>query len=159
MCAWSENPAMQGRILRYADSSSRYFHFLLARSTRPGLARRVYLDRKEALINVSRSAGSARCNLPGGTTMPRNIVICCDGTANQFAENNTNVVKLYSVLDHNPLLQKTYYHPELGTMEPAGALSTFSRKVTKLLGMAIGYGLSLDIRDAYIFLMQNLCTW
>src|SRR5689334_23093294 len=87
--------------------------------------------------------------------MPKNIVVCCDGTANQFAENNTNVLKLYSVLDHDPQSQKTYYHPGLGTMEPAGALSTFSRKITKLLGMAIGYGLSLDIRDAYVFLMQN----
>ncbi len=40
-------------------------------------------------------------------------------------------------------------------MEPAGAITTFSRKVTKLLGMAIGYGLANDIRDAYVFLMQR----
>jgi hypothetical protein len=26
--------------------------------------------------------------------MPKNIVICCDGTANEFAKHNTNVVKL-----------------------------------------------------------------
>ena len=30
--------------------------------------------------------------------MGRNIVVCCDGTANQFDQNNTNVVKLYSAL-------------------------------------------------------------
>jgi len=83
----------------------------------------------------------------------RNLVICCDGTANEFARNNTNVVKLYSVLRHEPAAQTTYYHPGLGTMEPAGALTTFSRKLTKLLGMAIGYGLAFDIRDAHVFLM------
>ena len=87
--------------------------------------------------------------------MPRNLVICCDGTANEFARNNTNVVKLYSVLRHDPATQAAYYHPGLGTMEPAGALSTFARKLTKLLGMAIGYGLANDIRDAYVFLMNQ----
>jgi uncharacterized protein (DUF2235 family) len=87
--------------------------------------------------------------------MTKNIVLCCDGTANEFTDHNTNVVKLYSTLEYDPVRQITYYHPGLGTMEPAGALATFSRKVTKLLGMALGYGLARDIRDAYIFLMQN----
>src|SRR5438445_318132 len=87
--------------------------------------------------------------------MSKNIVICCDGTANEFAANNTNVVKLYATLSHDPTRQVTFYHPGLGTMEPAGALTTFTRKLTKLLGMAVGYGLGNDIRDAYVFLMQN----
>ena len=40
-------------------------------------------------------------------------------------------------------------------MEPVGALTTFARKVTKVLGMAIGYGLANDIREAYTFIMNN----
>ena len=87
--------------------------------------------------------------------MPKNIVICCDGTANQFAEDRTNVVKLYYTLEQDPAKQVTFYHPGVGTMEPAGALSPFSRKFTRLLGMAVGYGLSDDIRDAYVFLMEH----
>ena len=87
--------------------------------------------------------------------MPKNIVICCDGTANEFAKHNTNVVKLYSVLRHDPKTQVTYYHPGLGTMEPEGALTTLARKVTKILGMAVGYGLANDVRDAYVFLMKH----
>src|SRR5450755_2625575 len=87
--------------------------------------------------------------------MQRNIVICCDGTANEFAQDNTNVVKLYYVLNQDQAKQLTFYHPGLGTTEPAGALTTFSRQVTKLLGKAFGYGLSNDIRDAYSFLMDN----
>jgi uncharacterized protein (DUF2235 family) len=85
----------------------------------------------------------------------RNIIVCCDGTANEFAENRTNVIKLYAVLDHDPGKQIAYYHPGLGTMEPSGALTNFSRKATKLLGQAVGYGLSNDIRDAYVFLMRE----
>jgi uncharacterized protein (DUF2235 family) len=87
--------------------------------------------------------------------MSKNVVVCCDGTANEFAKHNTNVVKLYSVLQHDPAVQATYYHPGIGTMEPAGALTTFARKGTKLLGMAIGYGLEYDIRDAYVFVMNH----
>jgi uncharacterized protein (DUF2235 family) len=87
--------------------------------------------------------------------MPRNIVLCCDGTANEFARHNTNVVKLYAMLQRDPAVQVTYYHPGLGTMEPAGALTTLARRTTKMLGMAFGYGLRDDIRDAYVFLMRN----
>ena len=85
----------------------------------------------------------------------RNVVVCCDGTANEFAQDKTNVLKLYSVIEQDPARQISYYHPGLGTMEPAGALSTFSIKMTKVMGMAMGYGLSSDIQDAYVFLMRE----
>src|SRR2546426_2879296 len=87
--------------------------------------------------------------------MARNIVLCCDGTANEFAQDRTNVVKLFSTLTHDPARQVTYYHPGVGTMEPPGALTKYSRAFTKLLGKAIGYGLEADIRDAYVFLMNH----
>jgi uncharacterized protein (DUF2235 family) len=86
--------------------------------------------------------------------MPKNIVVCCDGTANEFARDRTNVVKLYYTLVQDPARQCVYYHPGLGTMEPAGALTNFTRKVTKLFGKMIGYGLENDIRDAYAYLMN-----
>ena len=87
--------------------------------------------------------------------MARNIVLCCDGTANEFARDRTNVVKLFHALVHDPAAQATFYHPGVGTMEAVGAVTTFGRKVTKLLGLAIGYGLETDIRDAYVFLMNH----
>jgi uncharacterized protein (DUF2235 family) len=87
--------------------------------------------------------------------MPKNIVICCDGTANEFARNNTNVVKLYSTLVQDPANQCTYYHPGIGTMEPPGALTPLRRRLTRTLGMALGAFLENDIRDAYAFLMQT----
>lgn len=87
--------------------------------------------------------------------MPKNIVICCDGTSNEFDGDRTNVVKLYQMLVHDSDLQSTYYHPGLGTMEAAGALTPFSRWWTKLAGFAFGYGLKNDIRDIYVFLMNE----
>ena len=87
--------------------------------------------------------------------MPKNIVICCDGTSNEFDGDRTNVVKLYQMLVHDPAVQTTCYHPGLGTMEAAGALTGFARWWTRLAGFAFGYGLKNDIRDAYAFLMNH----
>jgi len=87
--------------------------------------------------------------------MPKNIVICCDGTGNQFGENNSNVVKLYSVLVIQPEVQTAYYHPGVGTMGARNALSTLGKLWTKARGLAFGYGLSDNIADAYQFLMSR----
>src|SRR5579864_970864 len=87
--------------------------------------------------------------------MTKNVVLCCDGTANEFAQDRTNVVKLFSTLVQDSARQVAYYHPGLGTMEPAAELSPIRRKIAKALGLAFGYGLEFDIRDAYVFLMNN----
>ena len=55
--------------------------------------------------------------------MGRNVVVCCDGTANMYAQNNTNVVKLYSALIDDPARQIIFYHPGIGTWEAPGALT------------------------------------
>ena len=34
----------------------------------------------------------------GADSGARNLVICCDGTSNQFGENNTNLVRLVQML-------------------------------------------------------------
>ena len=39
---------------------------------------------------------------------------CCDGTANEFARHNTNVVKLYNMLVHEPVRQCTVLPPGPG---------------------------------------------
>jgi len=85
----------------------------------------------------------------------RNIVLCCDGTANEFAAHQTNVIKLFYALEHGLPEQLSWYHPGLGTMEPPGALTGFAKRITKLLGKAFGYGLEADVRDAYVFLMNT----
>ena len=87
--------------------------------------------------------------------MGRNIVVCCDGTANQFDLNNTNVVKLYSTLVDDAARQLIFYHPGVGTMEAPGALTSWGRKATILAGIAVGYGLERDITAAYTFIMNN----
>jgi uncharacterized protein (DUF2235 family) len=84
--------------------------------------------------------------------MPKNIVICCDGTSNEPARDTTNVAKLYFALESAPLCQITFYHPGLGTMEPPGALTRLEKIWTVTGGLAVGRGIEDDIRDAYVFL-------
>ena len=73
--------------------------------------------------------------------MPKNIVICCDGTSNEFSAENSNVVKLYQTLAGDPA-QIAYYHPGVGTMGARSALTFVGKWWTKVIGLAFGYGIS-----------------
>src|SRR5690348_13736437 len=86
--------------------------------------------------------------------MGKNIVICCDGTGNQFDRSKSNVIKLYKALicDDN---QIAYYHPGVGTMGSRNALSRVGKLWTKIIGLAFGYGISDNVADAYQFLMRT----
>jgi uncharacterized protein (DUF2235 family) len=86
--------------------------------------------------------------------MPKNIVICCDGTGNEFGESNSNVVKLYKVLERSDQ-QIAYYHPGVGTIGSRNALTQIGRWWTRVVGLAFGYGISDNVADAYQFLMKT----
>lgn len=90
--------------------------------------------------------------------MAKNIVICCDGTGNQFGDKNSNIIKLFSVLSHDDPQQMLYYHPGVGTtgsMEKSTFFGAFKRKVKKLHAFAYGYGMISNVAHAYAFLMNN----
>jgi uncharacterized protein (DUF2235 family) len=84
--------------------------------------------------------------------MPRNIVVCCDGTGNQYGSANSNVVKLYWALSEQDK-QTAYYHPGVGTMGARNALSALGKWWTQVRGLAFGYSFSDHIADVYSFLM------
>jgi len=86
--------------------------------------------------------------------MPRNIVVCCDGTGNQYGAENSNVVKLYWTLPA-PDKQIAYYHPGIGTMGARNALTAVGKWWTRVRGLAFGYGFSDNIADVYSFLMRE----
>ena len=44
----------------------------------------------------------------------KNIVICSDGTGNEYGENNTNVVETYTICRKTPA-QIVFYDPGVGT--------------------------------------------
>jgi uncharacterized protein (DUF2235 family) len=85
----------------------------------------------------------------------KHIVICCDGTGNQYGDANSNVVKLYQALKRDADHLTAYYHPGVGTMGAKNALTATGKAWTKFRGLAFGYGLAENITDAYRYLMQT----
>jgi len=86
--------------------------------------------------------------------VPNNIVICCDGTGNEFTDQNSNVVKLYSTLLINKN-QRGYYLPGVGTMGDPSARTWIGKKWSVLMGLAFGSGILRNIGDAYRYLMNT----
>ena len=86
--------------------------------------------------------------------MGRNIIICCDGTGNRFGRRNTNIVKICECLERAPD-QIVYYDPGVGTLGDQRALTAIKRKLSQMLGGAIGTGLLENVQEAYDFLAAN----
>ncbi len=82
----------------------------------------------------------------------KNIVLCSDGTGNRGGKGNgTNVFRLYNTIDlrsHERGLpaQMAFYDDGVGTED---------FKPLRLLGGALGWGLSRNIRELYAFLVKN----
>lgn len=85
----------------------------------------------------------------------KNIIICCDGTGNDFGEENSNIVKLFSCLKKDDDKQIVYYDPGVGTPSTYNSFNPLTRKLKYMFGAAFGYGISDNIMQAYKFLMQN----
>ena len=86
--------------------------------------------------------------------MHKNIVICSDGTGNTAVKGRgTNVFKLYEAVDMLGHLsdralssQIAFYDDGVGTEE---------LKPLKLLGGALGWGLSRNVRELYAALVRS----
>lgn len=86
--------------------------------------------------------------------MGRNIVLCFDGTNNQYAATNTNVVKIYGMLDRTGNDQLSYYQPGIGTFVPPGVWDSVTRWFITKLDLAVAWLLKDHVIDGYRFLMR-----
>jgi uncharacterized protein (DUF2235 family) len=74
----------------------------------------------------------------------KNIVVLSDGTGKEGGVgNNSNVYKLFNIIEDRTKEQIVYYDPGLGTRD-AG-----------VLGLMSGYGISGNIKDCYRFIFEN----
>ncbi len=95
----------------------------------------------------------------------KNIVICCDGTGNDYSRPNpmgpkdkqngcnSNVVKLYTMLEVSDR-QVAYYHPGVGTMGAPTATHWITKGWSRIKGLAFGAGFRDNVLDAYRYLME-----
>lgn len=85
--------------------------------------------------------------------VPKNIIICCDGTGNQVEINLSNVLKLFRVVQKDSA-QVVYYSPGVGTVGDFDTWQLVKLRVREFLGLLFGFGLDQNVLDAYRF----LCT-
>ncbi|KAI0042230.1 WD40 repeat-like protein [Auriscalpium vulgare] len=99
---------------------------------------------------------SCLCFLPPTGQRGRNLVVCIDGTANQFSEKNTNVVELYSRLDKDAE-QLTYYDSGIGTYvkDSTWSPSYWKQVASNAIDMAIAWNFKKIVLGAYEWLSEN----
>ncbi|HEX6707248.1 MAG TPA: DUF2235 domain-containing protein [Albitalea sp.] len=99
-------------------------------------------------------------------SVPRQIVICCDGTNNTLTAGteDTNVLLLHAHLRRHPpapemgVERVLYYDPGVGTpvaVPPTDPVDWLQRTWERVTGLASGRGVYDNIAQAYLFLMQH----
>jgi uncharacterized protein (DUF2235 family) len=83
----------------------------------------------------------------------KNIVICCDGTGNEVEGNLSNVLKLFRIVQKNDR-QRVYYSPGIGTIGSDDSWNRFKQDSKSIFELATGYGLDVEIIDAYRFICE-----
>lgn len=92
-------------------------------------------------------------HLEPGTT---NLVLCFDGTGNQFGPQNTSIVRLTQALDRESGRQRVYYDPGIGTLPEPGLATWIGQRLSDVMELAFAFGLTRKVVAAYTFLME---TW
>ncbi|KAJ3566808.1 hypothetical protein NP233_g6769 [Leucocoprinus birnbaumii] len=86
----------------------------------------------------------------------RTLVLCFDGTGDQFDSDNSNIIELFGILrKDDPDRQLVYYQAGIGTYTVPQIATPFFAKVSKTLDMMVAWNLDAHIMGGYEFLMQN----
>ncbi|KAK0468959.1 hypothetical protein IW261DRAFT_1573269 [Armillaria novae-zelandiae] len=87
---------------------------------------------------------------------PRTLVLCFDGTASGYEKDNTNVVKLFSLLKKDDSSQQLcYYQAGIGAFFAPGVVSPLLEWVVKNADQAVAWYLTEHVMYGYRFLIQN----
>jgi len=86
----------------------------------------------------------------------RNLILCFDGTGDQFDADNSNIVEFFSMLKRDDRSrQLVYYQAGIGTYTIPQIAKPWTAKFQKTMDMMIGIHLDAHIMGGYEFLMQN----
>lgn len=86
----------------------------------------------------------------------RTLVLCFDGTGDQFDGDNSNVVQLCSMLKKDDSSkQMVYYQSGIGTISTYQFLTPMAKATSKTLDLMIAHSLDTQVQEGYTFLMQS----
>ncbi|CAI7580190.1 unnamed protein product [Penicillium glandicola] len=98
----------------------------------------------------------------GPSGIPKQFVLCFDGTGNKFAgdESDSNVLKIFRMLDRSKSHQYHYYQPGIGTYVTTKSLTSHGRiqriksAYQKAKDSAVGSSFDEHVMGGYKFLMR-----
>jgi len=86
----------------------------------------------------------------------RTLVLCFDGTGDQFDDDNSNIVQLVTMLKKDDKTkQMVYYQAGIGTYTTPAIATPFMSKLSKALDEMFAWNLDAHVMGGYEFLMQN----
>ncbi|KZV99921.1 hypothetical protein EXIGLDRAFT_668028 [Exidia glandulosa HHB12029] len=118
----------------------------------PTIAPEIIDDSGGVPRTVPRARIPCQCKSDG-----RNLVVCIDGTSNQFSKKNTNVVELYSRLVKDPDTQITFYNSGIGTYATPSwkSWSYYQQVLGHKIDLAIAWRFERILLSAYLWLSEN----
>jgi uncharacterized protein (DUF2235 family) len=90
-----------------------------------------------------------------GTSMPKTIVICCDGTKNSYSSDLTNVARVSLIARRIDGVQSVFYDAGVGVEAMPGLATRLALKISRWLGLAIGLGLVDNVKEAYLEIVRQ----
>ncbi|KAF5337442.1 hypothetical protein D9758_017165 [Tetrapyrgos nigripes] len=102
------------------------------------------------------SVCDGRCEDSSLSTTPRNLIVCIDGTSNQFGIENTNVVELCSriIKDEYDTPQLTYYNSGIGTYTSSSRAS-IRQTFWNVLDLMFAWKFERVVQGAYRWLSDH----
>ncbi|GJE95087.1 DUF2235 domain-containing protein [Phanerochaete sordida] len=86
----------------------------------------------------------------------RTLVLCFDGTGDQFDADNSNVIQFFTLLQKDDRTQQmVYYQAGIGTYTIPQIATPLWAKVNQTLDAAIALSMHAHVMQGYEFLMQN----
>jgi uncharacterized protein (DUF2235 family) len=85
----------------------------------------------------------------------KNIVICCDGTGNDYGRTPSNVWRLRELLHDAPGEQHVCYEPGVGTLDRPEGRTRLSRRLRHWRELAFGAGIFERVAALYAYLMHE----
>ncbi|KAG7090384.1 hypothetical protein E1B28_009503 [Marasmius oreades] len=86
----------------------------------------------------------------------RTLVLCFDGTGDQFDSDNSNIVELFSMLKKDDCSkQMVYYQAGIGTYTTPQIATPLGARISKAIDEAVAWNLDAHVMGGYEFLMQN----
>ncbi|KZS86926.1 hypothetical protein SISNIDRAFT_491486 [Sistotremastrum niveocremeum HHB9708] len=113
-------------------------------------------SRKQPKRQATVYESDATCLPPIMVGRQRTLVLCFDGTGDQFDNDNSNIVNLFALLkkdDKN--VQMCYYQAGIGTYATPGLQLPGMTTVVKILDDAVAWYLDRHVKEGYEFLMEN----